>query len=256
MNDRSEVDSLSLARRVALLTNVDEGVGKATAQALARSGADLALTLNSREHEQRILADIEPFGGRVKAYHLPSPRNPADFVRLARAVMADFGRIDIVVVNSEQRVQWQVDDEDLDEEAIEQQFATNVRSVICLVRAVLKFMPSGGRIIALGASLADRVGTPGLADFAATRAAIAAFCKGAAHDLGPRGITINVVQMGAIESSSAEAPSQFVEAERESTVLKRLGTPEEVANAILFLAGPGASFITGSVLNVDGGYNA
>ena len=95
-----------------------------------------------------------------------------------------------------------------------------------------------------------------MADYAATRAAITAFCRGAAHDLGPRGININVVQIGSIQAELSEASSEMLEAEKQSNVLKRLGTPEEVAQAILFLAGPNSSFITGSVLNVDGGYNA
>ncbi len=239
------------AGRVAIVTNADQGVGLATACALARNGADLMLTLNRQEESARVLQAIQALGVRA-IIHQP----PADYLRLTRAAIAQFGRIDIVVANTESRIQGQVDDEDLDEDAVEHQLENNIRSTAALIRAAVKVMTSGGRIIALGASLADRVGTPGLADFAATQAALSAFCRGAAHDVGPRGITVNVVQIGAIETMQASSPPSILEAERESNALKRLGRPEEVASAILFLASAEASFITGTVLNVDGGYNA
>jgi NAD(P)-dependent dehydrogenase (short-subunit alcohol dehydrogenase family) len=163
----------------------------------------------------------------------------------------------VLVANNVRRVEGQIDDDDVDEDALEEQLSMNIKGAFALIKAASKVMNEGGRVIALGSSIADRVGTPGLAEFAATGAAIAAFCKGAAHDLGPRGITVNVVQVGVLESDVDGVHSQeTLAAEREANVLKRLGRPSEVAHAIMFLAGPGATFITGSVLNVDGGYNA
>ncbi|MGO4568650.1 SDR family NAD(P)-dependent oxidoreductase [Rhizobium sp. 2YAF20] len=250
-------DSLRpLAGQVVLLTRANEGVGMATATALARCGANLALTLRDTEVEPALLDELRGIGCKVVVFRAPTDSSSTQHTQLVRQVMAEFGRIDVLVANSEYRVQWQVDDDDLDEDQVEFQYSMNVKSNIALIRAVIRVMTDGGRVIALGSSLADRVGTPGLADFAATRAALAAFCKGAAHDLGPRGISINVVQMGAIAFDAVAVSPDIIESERASTALKRLGRPSEVASAITFLAGPSASFITGSVLNVDGGYNA
>ncbi|WP_312404304.1 SDR family NAD(P)-dependent oxidoreductase [Rhizobium sp.] len=242
--------------RVALVTQADSGIGLATVQALAEWGADLALALEN-EPEAHFLETLRSYGGRVVCFPTSSRPNTVEATQLVRAVMAAFGRLDVLVANNVRRVEGQIDDEHVDEDALEEQLSMNVRGAFALIKAASKVMNDGGRVIALGSSIADRVGTPGLAEFAATRAAIAAFCKGAAHDLGPRGITVNVVQVGALESDVDGAHSQeTLAAEREANVLKRLGRPSEVAHAIMFLAGPGATFITGSTLNVDGGYNA
>ncbi|WP_246103104.1 SDR family NAD(P)-dependent oxidoreductase [Rhizobium straminoryzae] len=160
------------------------------------------------------------------------------------------------MVNYDRRLEWQIDDPDLDEDALDMQVAINVRAAIAVVRTSIKGMNDHGRVIVVGSSVADRVGTPGLADYAATRAAMVGFCKGAAHDLGSRGITVNVVQLGAVDAIFASAPLARREAEMEANAMKRLGTAEEAAAAINFLASPSASFISGTILNVDGGYSA
>lgn len=249
-----ETNSLKpLAGQVALISNVDQGIGPAAALALASGGADLALTLDTARATQ-IVADLRALGVRVVSFSPPATVD--DVIRMVRMIVSALGGIDIVVTNAERCVQGQLDDEELDEKEIEALFNVNVRAPICLIRSAAKVMRDGGRIVAVGASVADRVGTPGLSDFAATKAALTAFCKGAAHDLGPRGITVNVVQVGAMEVDFVSKDPELAAAERCANALKRLGQASEVANAILFLAGPGASFITGSVLNVDGGYNA
>ena len=242
--------------RVALVTRATCDIGMATVEALAQSGADLALVLEI-EPSPLFMESLRSCGGRVVWFPITGSPNGVEAARIVRSVISAFGRIDVLVANTIRRVEGQIDDGDVDEDALDEQMATDVRSVIALIKATSRSMSDGGRVIAIGSSLADRVGTPGLADFAATRAAIAAFCRGAAHDVGPRGITVNVVQIGAIESQVDRGLSkEMLAAEIDANVLRRLGKPSEVANAIMFLAGPGAAFITGSVLNVDGGYNA
>lgn len=242
--------------KIVLLTNIDQGVGPATAQALVRKGASLAVTVSGDRAEPPIVRELRAAGARVALFRVPARLDWSAATHLLRSVMAKFERLDIVIANSQLRIHWQVDDVAQDEDAIDEQFHVNVIATISLIRAVVRFMGEGGRIIAIGASIADRVGTPGLADFAATQAAIAAYCKGIAHDLGGRGITVNVVQLGAMDVDQLGVADDLIMTERNANVLKRLGRPEDAAEAIVFLAGPGASFITGSVLDVDGGYNA
>lgn len=242
--------------RVALVTRASSEIGIATVQALARTGTDLALAVET-EPTPHFMESLRSYGSRVVWFPITGSPNGVQATQLVRAVIAALGRIDVLVANTIRRVEGQIDDEDVDEDALEDQMATDVRSVISIIKAAAKSMSDGGRVIALGSCLADRVGTPGLADFAATRAAVAAFCKGAAHDLGPRGITVNVVQIGAIESQTDRGLSrEMLAAERDANALRRLGRPSEVADAIMFLAGPGSAFITGTILNVDGGYSA
>lgn len=248
--------SKELAGRVVVLTNVNHGVGIATARLLASAGADLALTTEGEELDPALFEELRQHGGRVETFTWSSQASGLECGRLSRGIASSMGQIDVLITNANYRTHWQIDDVDVDEDALDEQYVATVRAVTTLVRATVRFMVPGSRIIALSASLADRVGSPGLADYAASKAAITAFCRGAAHDLGPRGINVNVIQLGSINTEFQGASREMLEAEMQSNVLKRLGTAEEVANAIRFLAGPSSSFITGSVLNVDGGYNA
>lgn len=245
-----------LAGKVAFLTGADNGIGPATAFALAEGGAELILAVGGLEPEPAFVRPLRAAGARVTVFHVITPVSIEQCIRLVRRAIAIVGKLDILVVNCEQRLQWQVDDLDLDEDALEMQFAINVRASIAVIRTAIKGMRDHGRVIAVGSSVADRVGTPGLADYAATRAAIAAFCRGAAHDVGPRGITVNVVQLGAVDVLLESVPLAQRQAEIEANAMKRLGTAQEAAAAIAFLTSPAASFISGATLNVDGGYSA
>ncbi|WP_165225935.1 SDR family NAD(P)-dependent oxidoreductase [Affinirhizobium pseudoryzae] len=245
-----------LTGKIALITSADTGIGPATARALAADGAELAISVRSDRPEPDFVEELRRNGTKISVFPIPSAINSEECIRLVRRVIGTVGKLDVLVVNCERKFQWQVDDLDLDEDALEVQFAINVRAAITVIRTAIKGMNDQGRVIAVGSIVADRVGTPGLADYAATRAAIVAFCKGAAHDVGPRGITVNVVQLGAIDALLMDAPAAQLEAEIAANAMKRLGTAQEAAAAIAFLASPAASFINGAIIDVDGGYNA
>ena len=166
------------------------------------------------------------------------------------------GRLDILVNNAGSFVTGQVDDPDVDEAALANQLATNVSGVATLTRAAVAVLLTGGSIITVGSLGAQRVGYPGLSDYSATKAALAAYGRGWARDLGPRQITSNIIQPGAVDTEMNPADGSFGDVARAITPLGRYGRAEELAALVAFLAGPEAAYITGAVINFDGGQSA
>jgi 3-oxoacyl-[acyl-carrier protein] reductase len=245
-----------LTSKVALVTGGSRGIGAATARALADDGADVALSyVASAAKAEAIVLELEGKGVRAAAFRADQA-DPAQVEGLVKAVVERFGRLDILVNNAGVFVTGAVDDPSKDIAQFERQLAINLGGVAAAVRAAVRVMGEGGRIISVGSFAGSRVGFPGIADYAATKAAVAGYTKGWARDLGPKGITVNAVQAGGVDTDMNPADGAFAPALTSTTALGRYGRPEEIAAAIAFLASPGASYITGTTLDVDGGYNA
>jgi 3-oxoacyl-[acyl-carrier protein] reductase len=246
----------ALKGKVALVTGGSRGIGAAIARRLAQDGADVAISYAaSADKADALVREVIGHGVRAAAFRADQA-DTAQVARLIAGVAERFGRLDILVNSAGVFVTGMVGDPGVDPGAIERQFAINVRGVAAAVRAAAPLMKAGGRIISIGSAAAGRSPWPGLADYSASKAAVAAYTRAWARDLGPRGITVNVVQPGPIDTEMNPADGDFAEAGKAATMLGRYGRPEEVAAVVAFLAGPEAAYITGATLNVDGGFGA
>jgi len=248
--------SSPLEGKVALVTGGSRGIGAAVCLALAEAGADVMLSyLKSRDDAEAVAARIGALGRRAVTFRADQSV-PREMRALVRAAVGQLGRLDILVNNAGCFVTGHLDDPDCDLALLDRQLTVNLGGAIAAIRAAAKLLPRGGRIISIGAAIADRVGAAGMADYAAANAALAGYSRGAARDLGPAGITVNLVQAGPVDTAMNPADGAFAPVEIAGNALGRYGRPEEIAAGVVFLAGASASFVTGSVLTIDGGTNA
>jgi 3-oxoacyl-[acyl-carrier protein] reductase len=245
-----------LAGKAALVTGGSRGIGAAVARALAGAGADVAITyLDSGQAAENVAAEMRAMGVRARSIRADQA-DPAAASAVVRQVAEEFGRLDILVNNAAVAVLGPIDGPGSDGTALDRQIRVNYTSIVAAIRAAAQVLPYGGRIINIGSGVATRTGAPGIADHAGTKAALAGFTRGAARDLAPKGITVNLLQTGLVATQLNTAKGSAAPRLIASVPLGRMGRPEEIAAGVLFLASPDASYTTGATLDIDGGYGA
>jgi 3-oxoacyl-[acyl-carrier protein] reductase len=246
-----------LSGRSALVTGASRGIGAACARKLASLGAAVVVNYGKDgAGAAEVVASIGAAGGRAKAVQA-DVGDAAQIPGLVEAAAAFGGALDIVVHNAGAYITGPI--ETFKPEDFQRTFDVNVRAIFEITRVALPRIPSGGRIITIGSMLGGAAVGPNLAVYAASKFAAAGLTRGLARDLAGRNITVNCIQPGPIDTSmnpADPAKNPFASYLVENTPLGRFGAPEEVAAAVAFLASPEASYITGSILNVDGGSRA
>lgn len=243
-----------LTGKRALVTGASRGIGAGIALALAEKGADVAITYErSADRAAEVVSAIEAKGRRAVAIQADSA-DPEAVKRSVEAAVAALGGLDILVNNAGIARYGMIEDTSLED--LDAQLNVNVRGVILASASAIPHLGEGGRIISIGSCLAERVPFGGSTLYSMTKSALVAFTKGLARELGPRAITVNLVQPGPIDTDMNPADGASADTIRGLTALGRYGVAADIGAAVAFLASPAANFITGSAVTVDGGANA
>jgi 3-oxoacyl-[acyl-carrier protein] reductase len=244
----------NLEGKIALVTGGSRGIGAAIAKRLAADGANVAITYSKdADAAASVVKEIERAG--QKAIAIQADAADADAVKAAvEKTFATFGRLDVLVNSAGTAIPKPFEEATLEE--MDRVIAINVRGVFVATQAALKHMNDGGRIIMVGSAVGERAVAPGLVPYAATKGAVKMFTQALSREVGSRGITVNNVQPGPIDTDLNPASGDWAVPQKAATALNRYGRVDEVAAMVAFVAGPESSYITGANLTVDGGMNA
>jgi len=245
-----------LAGKKALVTGGSRGIGAATVEELAKRGATVVFTYSkSGDRAQALEKELSGRGWKVIALQADQG-SVSEAEGMIRKVVERLGGLDILVNNAAVFLGGVIGDASRDPKVQDHQWSTNVHGVVAAVHAAVPHLSQGGRIVNIGSVLALHSPFPGLADYTATKAAMDGYTRGWARELGSRGITVNIVHPGPIDTEMNPADGAMSEGQKSLTALGRFGKPQEIAAVIGFLVSPAASYVTGSSLKVDGGLSA
>lgn len=240
-----------LKNKTAFVTGGSRGIGAGIVRQLAAEGANVIFTyVNSERKALELVTEIEKLG--VMALAVKADMGSEEAITSAIEEASEWG-IDILVNSAGMFITGEIDNEADDLSALKLQWDVNVHGVVHTVRNALPLMKNGGRIISIGSTGAVRSPYPGIGDYAATKAALAAYTRSWARDLGSRNITVNIIQPGLINTDMNPSDGPFSSQMLQSVALGHYGEPKDVGMAVAFLASDEARYITGTTLNVDGG---
>ncbi|MBA6438983.1 MULTISPECIES: 3-oxoacyl-ACP reductase family protein [unclassified Streptomyces] len=245
---------MTLDGKAALVTGGSRGIGEAVAIRLAEEGADVALTYHSQAERAADVVDrIKALGRR--AWAVRADGVDAQAVRAAvEGTAAEFGRLDILVNNAGVGALGPIAELSLDD--VDRVLAVNVRAPFLLAQAATAHMADGGRIINIGSCMAERVAFPGGSLYATSKTALTGLTKALARELGPRGITANLIHPGPVDTDMNPADGENAAFQSGFTALGRYGRTTEIAATVAHLAGDSGRYITGASIAVDGGFAA
>lgn len=244
--------SKKLTGKVALVTGGSRGIGAAIVKRLASAGAHVALTyVSNLDRANETVKAAQELG--VKALAIQADSADAGAV-VAAVELRELGGIDILVNNAGILVIAPIDDYRLED--LDRTLAVNVRAVFVATQAAVKHMQAGGRIINIASCNAERMPFAGGSVYAMSKAALVGLVKGLARDLGPRGITINNVHPGPVDTEMNPATGDFAKFLLQMTALSRYAAADEIASLVAYLASPEAAYVTGASLSIDGGFTA